>query len=59
MSRRRVDPDEPRSPRVTTLVTAETRERVIELAQQSGMSYSATVRDLLERGIDALGEDEQ
>ena len=59
MSRRRVDPDEPESPRVTVLMRSEARERVIELAQQSGTSYSAMARELIERGIAALDGDEQ
>jgi transposase-like protein len=59
MSRRRVDPSEQDAPRITTLVTAETRQRVIELSQQDGASYSATARELIERGIRARDEDEQ
>jgi predicted DNA-binding protein len=59
MSRRRVDPTEQDAPRITTLVRSETRERVIELAEQSGTSYSATARELIERGIRARDEDEQ
>jgi predicted DNA-binding protein len=57
MSRPRLYPSAP-GEHVTGVVSAETREKVIELAQQSGTTQSAMVRELLERGLAARDEDE-
>jgi len=57
MSRKRTDPGTAEAPQVTAVVTVKTRERVIELATEKGLSTSAAARKLIELGIEALDED--